>query len=542
MKKQNIFEKIFLVFSAAALLASCTEIASPESQASLTFDKTSITMTEALANVTSAVVSVSVTGNSSEIHFKSYDTDVVTVEKLTSTSASVIAAGDGTAKVSAYTEDNKLVAYCSVKVTLGNIACGVLTDFAVEETSVDTASFTWKAPSGAGCVQVTATSTSDGETVSQYFIAADGAGVMEELSPSTEYSFAARAVNNPGSTKEYASDYTDSVTASTKNDITAPGSVTVTSTVTDHTIKLSWTEPSDSDYAGVNISPADGSQTYDGSVLESVEYVKGQKTITYSKVKASTEYVFTFATKDKYGNIQGDSNNADSAQTVTVTTAADVSAPDNISDVYIDVSADSVNVAWKCSDTEDARYINIVEGENLLAQVAASSVSADIMLADGEHSLSLYVSDYDSNKSEVLSANIAVGDSMVAPSDVSVEAHYSNAILVSWTDISDSETTWTYSVKIVNANDSSEVYNVNADSTKLVQQGLTEGQTYTASVYCSSEQTGYTIRYIADVSGNTESASVIKILRDIRFNWGSRVLVPFISKDGSAEYQNVVTC
>ena len=47
-------------------------------------------------------------------------------------------------------------------------------------------------------------------------------------------------------------------------------------------------------------------------------------------------------------------------------TAADVSAPDNISDVYIDVSADSVNVAWKCSDTEDARYINIVEGEILV--------------------------------------------------------------------------------------------------------------------------------------------------------------------------------
>ncbi|MCR5219340.1 fibronectin type III domain-containing protein [Treponema sp.] len=539
MKKQNLFSRIFLTLSAAALLASCTEIASPDSSASIAFNKSSLAITDALSNVTSAQLSVSLTGNSSDICFKSYDTDVVTVEKLSSNTVSVIAAGDGSTKISAYTEDNALIAYCTVTVTLGTIACGNLSDFAVTSTTVESASLTWTAPSSAGSVEVTATSTADDtDTVSQYFTASDNAGVLEGLSPSTEYSFTARAVNNPGSTKEYASDYTDAVTATTQADITAPASVTVTSTVTDHTIKLTWTEPSDSDYAGVNITPADGSQTYDGTALEAVEYEKGQKTITYSKVMASTEYVFTFATKDKYGNIQGDSNNADASLTVTVTTADDETSPDAVTDVYITVNDLNAEITYAVPDNEDARTVVVECNSIKVVENSIDLTSGSFTLSSGDNEVSVYVLDYDSNKSQVVTAvfQTSGGESPYVSTPVldAMTGQYSFTVNSCSDGVS-------YQLIATNTSDASDkVYSDTfvgmVDSIKLTE--LKSDASYSVEIAGSSVINGVTILYKSTSLDIVEVTTPKTELWAIIQPWSKQRVVPF--KTSEVEYANVI--
>lgn len=545
MKNNKRLLKKLLLLSLTLTFISCTEIPEAENnKASLSFETANVKMTEALTNVTSVNLSVDLKGSSSDLCFKSYNTDIVSVEKVSPDTVCLTAQGEGKTKISAYTKDNKLVSYCSVEVTLGTIACSELTDFALVKCNVDSAEVSWKAPLSAGCVKVLATESGEGgDTVTSYFKAGDLKGIVEGLEPGTNYSFKACAVNNPETSKEYASSFTESLTGKTLEDFTAPSSVTVKSFVSDHSIKFTWKEPSDSDYEGLEITALNPVYTYDGDSIEKVECEKGKRTYTFKKLSASTEYSFIFATKDKYGNIQGDSNNLGTALTVNASTSADITSPSNVKNLIFSISPTSVKLEWKESSSEDACKLVIEENSNPIAELDQSSSSAEITLDSGSHELSIYVKDYDSNKSSAFTASLSVGQGIQALSDVKASSHFSNAIIADWSALESTEENFAYSIKIENTEeDADEVYNLISLSNNFVYKGLTEGTSYKVSVYPGFTYPDYTVRYIPSDESSFPTVKVLKILRDIRFNWGSRVLVPLITKDESKVYNNVVTC
>ncbi|MBB5219561.1 hypothetical protein HNP77_001943 [Treponema rectale] len=546
--KEKIIKAAVLMFILPAFLMSCVDVEKAEESGSLVISQSEISIDNALATSSSAEITAYLENADGVVNFKSLNESVVTVEKTSPNKAVLTAQGDGTAKICVYTDDGKYVKYCTVNVTLGKIFCHDVTDIKEGEVTEESASLFWTAPSDASLVEVSVMDESLEILNVVYFPAKDGSGTVENLEPKTVYNFKVRGANNPGTSKEvFSKNYSDVIQMETDEFVLAPGNVEdVIARVTDHTITLTWTDPSDKYYSAAVITVTSDAKKFDGSAFTSeeteIEVPIGKKYVSWSDVQADTEYTFNIRSKDKFGNVQGDANNA-SAEGVNYTarTEEDVDAPSAVSDVFIDVSSDGVSCSWTCPDTFDAKNIVVAENDTELARVPASSVSAVLSeLTEGIHSLKIWVEDYDENKSAVLAAEVATGASASAPSDVTAEAHFSDAIIVKWTDISDAETSWNYSIRCVNTSDETEYYNINPDSTVCCIQNLTAGSTYKASVYCSAVKDGYTVRYVTDVAGNSASAKAVRILRDIRFNWDSRALVPFISADESTVFDNVV--
>ena len=158
---------ILLFFTAASLLFSgCNDLSEDSSSASLTLDKESITISNALGGATTATLTATLTGSSSSLEWFSADKSIVTVTGSGNSAVILCQGKAGTANVGVRTADNSLEAICSVSVSLSSAPASCVTDLALTEDSETASGFTltWTDPVRASAVVIDVFESEDERT------------------------------------------------------------------------------------------------------------------------------------------------------------------------------------------------------------------------------------------------------------------------------------------------------------------------------------------------------------------------------------------
>lgn len=175
------------------------------------------------------------------------------------------------------------------------------------------------------------------------------------LSNSTQYTFSVRAKDESGNVAT-GTDVT--ITTSTPADTTPPNSVTnlTVSNLGETTLTLNWTVSTSSDIASYDI--------YRGATF--LANVSG---VTYgvTGLNRSTQYTFSVRAKDNSGNVT-------SGTDITISTTADVTAPNNVTNLTTsNLSTASVTLNWNASTSPDVTGYNIYNGVTLVTNTASTS-------------------------------------------------------------------------------------------------------------------------------------------------------------------------
>ncbi|MBB5219123.1 hypothetical protein DYE49_11170 [Treponema rectale] len=460
---------ILLFFTAASLLFSgCNDLSEDSSSASLTLDKESITISNALGGATSATVTATLTGSSSSLEWFSADKSIVTVTGSGNFAVILCQGKAGTANVGVRTADNSLEAVCSVSVSLSSAPASCVTDLALTEDSETASGFTltWTDPVRASAVVIDvfeseedrtagialaeASSTAEPDLYKSYTVDLNLASyVISDLitnSTGKEYYVAVYGYLNG---KRSLSAMT--VDVQLKPDTNAPADITnVESSVTEHSIELTWTEPSDDDYAGVVVTLVSPVKDFAGNAIASSELTKtigaGTTKAAFSNLAANTEHEFTFYTYDSNGNKQGDANNESAGSTKTVKTEEDTTAPAVVTNVSAGFTVNgNVSVTWTDPSDRDFKEIIVTaacstDGYNAPAsQTIASGVNNAIFSCDtdAEYTFTVTAYDYDGNASAGITADAV----KPVPELTSVTAaSYGSGLFAEWkeADIADS--------------------------------------------------------------------------------------------------------
>ena len=328
-----------------------------------------------------------------------------------------------------------------------------------------------------------------------------------------------------------------------------PTAITVESSVTDHSITLTWTEPDDVDFAYLEIS-SEGKLLDGTTSITTQEIPAGTQSATFEKLSANETYTFTVTEYDAFGNTTQVSTSAK--------TNEDTTAPGDVSGLTANVGRDNVTLSWTNPDDIDAKTVSIYQDDSTtaiktisidnLSSNAENENSAEIKnLSSGtEYTFKLVVSDYAGNASECAEGT-TVKATPTAPSasNVTVSPEYSNSLLVSWKDTNASETdsdgnAITYTYKVECTSDSSIPSKiVDSGVQKALFTGLTVGTEYTFKVTvvdnndkeCGSVTTqataaktviwkllnGYDNRYVVQAinADNTESKHIAALAEDV---------------------------
>uniref|UniRef100_UPI0025F58F14 fibronectin type III domain-containing protein n=1 Tax=Treponema sp. TaxID=166 RepID=UPI0025F58F14 len=178
-------------------------------------------------------------------------------------------------------------------------------------------------------------------------------------------------------------------TGSESSDSPAFTSDMVSSEADDHSVTLSWTEPSDVDYSYLVISSTD--TDYDGTALESVTAEAGTTSADFTSLSASTTYSFTLTAYDAFGN--------STAVSVTAATSEDTTSPEDVSDLSAAAGRTSVTLTWTASTSEDVYAYAVYVDDSTEAYTTVTDATATVsdLTTDTEYSFTVKAVDYDSN-------------------------------------------------------------------------------------------------------------------------------------------------
>ncbi len=575
MKKASlctIFAKpIFaLICGLTLLLASCNNLedSNEDSQASLTLSHETMTINGALGGFTQGTITATLTGSNAALSWYSTNTGVATVSAEGNV-ATVLCQGEaGTSKIGVRTADGALEASCMLTVTLSLTPASPVSDVSVAENSETAGGFTltWKDPAISSKIVVDVFESEDARTEANALAAAYSATEPQayksyEVALGVQTLVISDLLTDATGKTYYFSVYgflngkrsTEAVNgqATLSPDSTAPQSVSaVTSTALDHSITLSWTEPADEDYESVTVSISPATDFAGNALSEASQTIsKGTVSATFESLSAACEYAFTFKTADCNGNSQGDENNAEAAGlAVTVTTAADVTSPEAVTDLSAAVGRDNVTLFWTGSASKDVKGYNAyvksgsgeyaaVESGNLTVTASENAYTAQIsnLTVDTAYTFKVTAFDYESPANESAGVDITATPTIPTASAVSVSQQYTGSLLVSWTDTAASETnaggealTYTYSVTCT-AN-GSEVETKEGIASGVQQAhftGLTVGQEYSFTVTVVDSES-VTCGTTAAVTGTPET-----VIWQIKNQFNSGYWSEAVTSDGS---------
>lgn len=524
---------ILLFFTAASLLFSgCNDLSEDSSSASLTLDKESITISNALGGATTATVTATLTGSSSSLEWFSADKSIVTVTGSGNSAVILCQGKAGTANVGVRTADNSLEAICSVSVSLSSAPASCVTDLALTEDSETASGFTltWTDPVRASAVVIDVFESEEDRTAGLAKIAARE--VPDVYSTYTvdlgkcEYTVSDLLTDQDGknyyvAVSGYLNNYR-SLTAATidvqlKPDVTPPSSVTeVTSDVKDHSITLTWTDPVDADYSYVDVSINSDAVDYSGTALDSSVMVKtinkALQTVTFDNLKADQEYTFTFKTADVNGNQQ------DEGISETVSTAADTTATAAVTDAGATFTVNgNVTVIWNDPEDFDFKEIVVTPVCNTdgyvapAAQTVAKGVKSASFTCDteAEYKFNIVAYDYDGNASTVVSSD---AEKPVVTDVTATKTTSWSGITISWTNPT-LATGYTYEFKVSAYDGDTEVAyeTVSSDTTShTFSTELDFDVTYTYKITTVIEETSNSENNATYVSSSTASSAMSK--------------------------------
>lgn len=542
-----MIKKIIGIFTAIVLLSfsftSCNDLSekNEDSTPSLTLSEYAVEITSAMAAVTTHKITAKVENSSSKVYWTSSNKQIATVSNDGSGTTVVTVQGAGTAVISAKTEDGKLQKNCYVTITLTSMKPSPVSELEVSDITSTTVTLSWEKPSVAGQVLIevyegSKNSVTDGtQPFSVHYVDVSKRtytvkDLITDSKGTKKYSFFVYGYLN-GEKSESVS----TVEATLLKDDQPPESVkNVTSKTTDHAISLSWTEPSDEDYAGVEITIT--GKHLDGSEIESINVLKGKTTASFTSLKANTSYTFTLRTYDVNENIQS----AMECETINVTTEKDVTAPNAIGNISYVVTRTSVDITYTDSTSDDFKEVKVVvkdanddnSEKTINVDKGIEKVIVDGLTKGSTYTITLNAVDCDGNAA----ASIPIVQKITGPVATSVEvsAKYTGSAYVTWNDTEAQETdnggnkvTYKYKVVLTPSSGSAIEKEIEHGVETAYIAGLTVGESYSVKVLTCPSDVSETFADENEVKEVT-AKKVLWRLRGERYYNDTRYLCPAI--------------
>ncbi|MGP3783659.1 S8 family serine peptidase [Paenibacillus sp. 1A_MP2] len=224
-------------------------------------------------------------------------------------------------------------------------------NLAISDKTENSISLSWKNPQDADFVtnNIFANNVKVGTTNGEVF-------TLENLQSNTSYTIAVKSLDQNGN--ESAGEV---VVAKTDADVTAPAEVSnlAVAEKTTTSAKITWTNPTDSDFLRVNL-------TQNGTSVGSATTTEHE----FTGLTPNTTYVFDFKTEDASGNVSA-------GQSLTVTTddlpVADTTAPDEVSGLSIgEVTTTSAEIAWINPSDADFEKVNLYKDSVFVGDVSGT--------------------------------------------------------------------------------------------------------------------------------------------------------------------------
>jgi len=170
--------------------------------------------------------------------------------------------------------------------------------------------------------------------------------VITGLTNGTEYAFTIKTVDTTGNVSKGTTVKVTPSAPVTPTDTTAPAEVTsLTATAGNGTVTLNWIDPSDADFASVEIS-------LNGVVSASV--AKGTQVKAITSLTNGTEYTFIIKTVDTNSNVS-----AGKTIKATPTATADTTPPSNVTGLTATAGDGQVVLAWAEPSESDFAKVSI---------------------------------------------------------------------------------------------------------------------------------------------------------------------------------------
>ena len=297
--------------------------------------------------------------------------------------------------------------------------------------------------------------------------------------------------------KNYSSGVSRTATVADTSDHTPPAEVSEAHAAgSENKVILSWQNPSDEDFYGVQISEKNNSGT-----LSSPVFIAGPATsFTVSELENGSEYEFLIVALDKSFN---------KSDTVTVrgtpVSLADKTAPNDVTGLTVSASDGNAEISWNNpSDSDFAGVkISMTPAEGTLANPIEVSKNATSIFVSGlsigeNYTFTIQSFDTSKNYSRGVSKTLSVADTAdhTAPANVTnlTAINKGGAILLSWSDAIDSDC-YSYEVSV-----DGKVHSIILQGKEQCRiNGLTNGIVYT-----------FTVKSL-DVSGNKSEGKTVTL-------------------------------
>lgn len=178
-------------------------------------------------------------------------------------------------------------------------------------------------------------------------------------------------------------------------DTTPPGEVTnlVATNITDTTVDLSWTNPSDTDFTHVNIYESDGTTLVAGPVTDPFLHV-------YLLVP-ETSYNWLVKTVDSDGN-------ESAGVSVSFTTTADSTAPDEVVNLSGSATTDTISLSWENPTNSDFSHVNLYYNDGTVIATNVTGTTYDITGLASDTSYTIVVKTVDTTGNESTGVSVTV--------------------------------------------------------------------------------------------------------------------------------------
>ncbi|WP_339179303.1 S8 family serine peptidase [Paenibacillus sp. FSL R5-0701] len=226
-----------------------------------------------------------------------------------------------------------------------------VTNLAISDKTENSISLTWKNPQDVDFAtnNIFANNVKVGTTNGEVF-------TLENLQSNTSYTIAVKSVDQNGNESSG-----EVIVETTDVDATAPAEISNITVVekTTTTAKITWTNPTDSDFLRVNLNQ-NGTSVGNTAATEH----------EFKDLTPNTTYVFDFKTEDASGNVSA-------GQSLTVTTddvpVADTTAPDEVSGLSIgEVTTTSAEITWINPSDADFEKVNLYKDSVFVGDVSGT--------------------------------------------------------------------------------------------------------------------------------------------------------------------------
>jgi Cutinase/Fibronectin type III domain len=192
------------------------------------------------------------------------------------------------------------------------------------------------------------------------------------LAPGTQYSYALFAHDG---VPNYANPAAKSVTTASAPDTTPPGPVTnLTATPTSSSVALSWSNPSDADFAGVVIRRAVGATPPASATAGTLVTDAAKPATSYTDIGLApgTQYSYALFAHDGVPNYANPA-----AKSVTTASAPDTTPPGPVTNLTATPTSSSVALSW--SNPSDADFAGVVIRRELGAIAPATATTGTLV-------------------------------------------------------------------------------------------------------------------------------------------------------------------